>query len=91
MTGKEFAEAVKAAGFTQKAFATVMGVHRTTIAERFVASVVEPYWVYALAGLIAGNAAAQVAALVAKADTAVVNKSCKTTGSACICRGARLE
>ncbi|OJW46205.1 MAG: hypothetical protein BGO63_03805 [Candidatus Accumulibacter sp. 66-26] len=75
MTGAEFAAAVKAAGFTQKAFASAMGVHRTTIAERFVANEVEPHWVYALAGLIAGNAAAQVATLVAKADTAVANKS----------------
>ena len=68
MTGKEFAAAVKAAGYTQKRFAELMGVHRTTVADRFVAETVEPYWVYALAGLIAGDAAVKVAELVAFAD-----------------------
>lgn len=67
MTGQEFAAAVKAAGYTQKRFAEVMGVHRTTIAERFSADAVEPYWVYALAGLIAGKAAGEVAGLVSHA------------------------
>lgn len=75
MTGHEFAEAVKAAGYTQKRFADAMGVHRTTIAERFNAAEVEAYWVYALAGLIAGTAATQVAALVARADPDSDNKS----------------
>ena len=69
MTGQEFAAAVKAAGYTQKRFAEIMGVHRTTIADRFNATVVEPYWVYALAGLIAGTAAGEVVNLVSKADT----------------------
>jgi len=69
MTGEEFATAVKAAGYTQKAFAEVMGVHRTTIADRFNAESVEPYWVYALAGLIAGTAAGEVFDLVSKADS----------------------
>ena len=68
MTGQEFAGAVKAAGYTQKRFAEVMGVHRTTIADRFNAESVEPYWVYALAGLIAGMAAGEVFDLVSKAD-----------------------
>lgn len=75
MTGAEFAEAVKAAGYNQKAFAKAMGVHRTTIAERFAAEAVEPYWVYALAGLVAGAASSQVAALVGQADTNSKNKS----------------
>ena len=68
MIGQEFAAAVKAAGYTQKRFAEIMGVHRTTIAERFSADAVEPYWVYALAGLIAGKAAGEVAELVSYAD-----------------------
>ena len=68
MTGSEFAEAIKAAGYTQKRFAEVMGVHRTTIADRFVAETVEPYWVFALAGLIAGKAATEVHSLVGKAN-----------------------
>jgi transcriptional regulator with XRE-family HTH domain len=68
VTGQEFAAAVKAAGYTQKRFAEVMGVHRTTVAERFNAETVEPYWVYALAGLIAGKAAGEVVALVSYAD-----------------------
>lgn len=68
MTGQEFAAAVKAAGYTQKGFAEIMGVHRTTVAERFNAGAVEPYWVYALAGLIAGKAAGEVAELVSRAD-----------------------
>lgn len=66
MTGKEFEAAVKAAGYSQSAFAKVMGVHRTTIAERYSKDVVEPYWVYALAGLIAGRAAASISALVSQ-------------------------
>lgn len=69
MTGQEFTAAVKAAGYTQKRFAETMGVHRTTIADRFNADSVEPYWVYALAGLIAGTAAGAVVGLVSKADT----------------------
>lgn len=68
MTGHEFAASVKAAGYTQKRFAEVMGVHRTTIAERFAANDVEPYWVYALAGLIAGQSAGDVIKLVSLAD-----------------------
>lgn len=68
MTGQEFAAAVKAAGYTQKRFAEIMGVHRTTVAERFTTDSVEPYWVYALAGLIAGVAASEVAELVSHAD-----------------------
>ena len=68
MTGEEFASAVKAAGYTQKGFAEIMGVHRTTIADRFNTEAVEPYWVYALAGLIAGTAAGEVFDLVSKAD-----------------------
>lgn len=75
MTGKEFAVALKAAGYTQKRFAELMGVHRTTVADRFVAETVEPYWVYALAGLIAGDAAVQVARLVAF-DDRKSEKSC---------------
>jgi len=68
MTGTEFAAAVKAAGYSQKHFAEVMGVHRTTIADRFVAETVESYWVYALAGLIAGNAAKSVVDIVGRLD-----------------------
>lgn len=68
MTGQEFAAAVKAAGYTQKGFAEIMGVHRTTIAERFTAGSVEPYWVYALAGLITGKAAEKVARLIGQAN-----------------------
>jgi transcriptional regulator with XRE-family HTH domain len=68
MTGHEFAAAVKAAGYTQKRFAELLGVHRHTVGERYAADVVEPYWVYALAGLIAGNAASVVAELVGKID-----------------------
>lgn len=68
MTGAEFETAVKNAGYTQKRFAEVMGVHRTTVADRFKSETVEPYWVYALAGLIAGAAAGEVSSLVAHAD-----------------------
>ncbi len=67
MTGQEFEAAVKAAGYTQKRFAETMGVHRTTIADRFVAETVEPFWVYALAGLIAGEATGQIAEIVVEA------------------------
>jgi DNA-binding XRE family transcriptional regulator len=68
MTGKEFAAAIKRAGYTQGRFAAIMGVHRTTIAARCEADQVEPYWVYALAGLIAGNTSLAVAEIVAHAN-----------------------
>lgn len=68
MTGHEFAAAVEAAGYTQKHFAEIMGVHRTTISERYNTHKVEPYWVYALAGLIAGKAAGDVIEIVKYAD-----------------------
>lgn len=69
MTGKEFEAAVKAAGYTQKRFAEIMGVARTTIARQYEAEEVSPYWVYALAGLIAGTAAGEVVSLVSNANT----------------------
>ncbi|NHR07439.1 helix-turn-helix transcriptional regulator [Chromobacterium haemolyticum] len=68
MTGQEFEAAVKAAGYSQSGFARAMGVHRTTIAERYTKDEVEPYWVFALAGLIASRAAVSVSALVSKYD-----------------------
>jgi DNA-binding XRE family transcriptional regulator len=75
MTGQEYEAAVKAAGFTQAGFARVMGVHRTTIAERYSKAEVEPYWVFALAGLIAARAANPIAELVAEYDTKPVKRS----------------
>lgn len=68
MTGQEFEAAVKAAGYTQKRFAEKMGVHRTTIAKQYGAETVDPFWVYALAGLIAAKAAGEVVELVGGAD-----------------------
>lgn len=53
MTGLEFKQAIKAAGYTQLRFAEAMGVRRDTIGERYKKEVVEPYWVFALHGLIA--------------------------------------
>lgn len=53
MTGQEFEASVKAAGYTQIAFAQEMGVYRTTVAKQFKAKSVDPLWVYALIGLIA--------------------------------------
>jgi DNA-binding XRE family transcriptional regulator len=70
MTGKEFVVALKAAGYTQKRFAEIMGVHRTTVQRQVDTMAVDPCWVYALAGLIAGKAAGEVAELVSKADNA---------------------
>lgn len=67
MTGSEFAAAVKSAGFTQKDFAETMGVHRTTIADRYAAKKVEPYWVYALAGIVAARASTEVVILAKSA------------------------
>jgi len=68
MTGAEYEKAIKAAGFTQGSFAKVMGVHRTTVAARCETVKVEPVWVYALAGVIAGIAMRQVVDIVANAD-----------------------
>jgi DNA-binding XRE family transcriptional regulator len=74
MTGKEFEAAVKAAGYTQKRFAEIMGVARTTIARQYEAEEVSPYWVYALAGLLSGEAARKVVALVGDANKGDVKK-----------------
>jgi len=74
MTGKEFEAAVKAVGYTQKRFAEIMGVGRTTIARQYEAEVVSPYWVYALAGLISGTAAVEVVSLVSNANTGAEKK-----------------
>ncbi len=74
MTGKEFEAAVKAAGYTQKRFAEIMGVARTTIGRQYEAEVVSPYWVYALAGLISGTAAVEVVSLVSNANTGAEKK-----------------
>lgn len=68
MTGPEFKEALKAAGYTQAAFAHVMGVHRETIGKQCQSAKVERVWVYALAGLIAGTSAATVTEIVGKTD-----------------------
>lgn len=75
MTGQEFEAAVKAAGYSQSGFAKAMGVHRTTIAERYAKAEVEPYWVYALAGLIASRAAVSVSSLVAEYDNSAAKMS----------------
>ncbi|MFJ3317196.1 hypothetical protein ACIPLR_17715 [Herbaspirillum huttiense] len=66
MTGPEFKQALKAAGYTQAAFAHVMDVHRETIGKQCQAEAVDRVWVYALAGLIAGTSAATVTAIVGK-------------------------
>lgn len=63
MTGADFKVAIKAAGYTQKDFAERMGVHRTTIGDRFSLDEVEPYWIFALAGLVAADAANKVVSL----------------------------
>lgn len=68
MTGAEFKAALKAAGYTQAAFALEMGVHRQTIGKQFDADQVERYWVYALAGLVAANSATAVTSIVDNID-----------------------
>ena len=68
MTGADFKAALKAAGYTQAAFALEMGVHRHTIGKQFEADQVERYWVYALAGLVAANSAAAVTSIVENID-----------------------
>lgn len=68
MTGSEFKAALKAAGYTQAAFAQVMGVHRETIGKQCAADKVEPYWAYALAGLVAATSAEAVMEIVGKID-----------------------
>ncbi|MEM8519487.1 helix-turn-helix transcriptional regulator [Janthinobacterium sp. CAN_S7] len=68
MTGAEFKAALKAAGYTQAAFALVMGVHRETVGNQCQAAQVERYWVYALAGLVAASSASAVVAIVGNID-----------------------
>lgn len=68
MTGEEFKAQLKAAGYTQAAFAHEMGVHRETIGSQCNAAQVERYWAYALAGLIAGSSGSAVLAIVEKID-----------------------
>lgn len=64
MTGNEFRTALQDAGFTQKEFAETMGVHRTLIGRQFAAPEVDPYWAYALAGLLAVRTSKTIAAMV---------------------------
>lgn len=59
MTGKEFKAAIKAAGYKQSEFAELMGVRRDTIARRYTMDEVEPYWAFALTGVVARDAAAK--------------------------------
>lgn len=60
MTGSQFFAALKRAGFTQSSFAEVMGVDRGRIVRRCSSAIVEPYWVYALAGVIAEAVSSQL-------------------------------
>lgn len=68
MTGLEFKAALKEAGYTQTTFALEMGVHRETIGNQCRAKLVERYWVYALAGLVAVASAGAVLEIVGKID-----------------------
>ncbi len=68
MTGAEFKAAMKAAGYTQAAFAQLMGVHRETIGKQCQAPCVEAYWAYALAGLVAASSAGAVLSIVGNID-----------------------
>lgn len=69
MTGIEFKAALKAAGYTQAAFAIAMGVHRETIGKQCQAEQVERYWMYALAGIVAVSSAAAVMGIVGNIDS----------------------
>ena len=64
MTGNEFRSALNDAGLTQREFADEMGVHRTVIGRQFAAAAVEPYWVYALVGVLAARTSRTIAAMV---------------------------
>lgn len=63
MTGEEFKAAIKNAGYNQATFAELMKVHRQTIGAQCQASVVDPYWAYAIAGVVAIKSAASVMAI----------------------------
>lgn len=67
MRGADFSAAIKEAGYTQQRFAEIMGVHRTRIARQSASDTVEPYWVYALAGLVARKNSDEVRVLVEQA------------------------
>ena len=64
MTGAEFKGALKRAGFSQTKFAELMGVHRNRIITRCKSAEVEPYWTYALIGLIAQSANSEIASIL---------------------------
>lgn len=68
MTGAEFKAALKAAGYTQAAFALEMDVHRQTIGKQADAGLVDRVWVYALAGLVAARSTGAVMSIVDKLD-----------------------
>jgi DNA-binding XRE family transcriptional regulator len=68
MTGAEFKLALKAAGYTQAAFALEMGVHRQTIGKQVEADRVDRVWVYALAGLVAARSTGALMSIVDKID-----------------------
>lgn len=64
MTGAEFKGALKRAGLSQTKFAELMGVHRNRIIARCKSAEVEPYWTYALIGLIAQDANSEIASIL---------------------------
>ena len=68
MTGAEFKAALKAAGYTQAAFALEMGVHRQTIGKQADADRVDRVWVYALAVVVAARSTGTVLSIVEKLD-----------------------
>lgn len=59
---------LKAAGYTQAAFAQVMGVHRETIGKQCNAEQVETYWLHSLAGLVAADSARLILSIVGNID-----------------------
>ncbi len=64
MTGKEFEEAIKTAGYSQRRFADLLGIDRKTIGARCQADEVDPLFAYAVLGVLAEQSAKQLVAVV---------------------------
>lgn len=64
MTGSEFEAAIKAAGYSQRKFAELLGVDRKTVGARCQAEEVDPLFAYAALGVLAEQSARQLVVVV---------------------------
>ena len=68
MTGAEFEKAVKTAGYTTEAHARLMCVTHTEIINLYSEEKIQPFWAYALAGIISAKAYEAILDIIADID-----------------------